>query len=343
MTAGTFRSVVFPERRKVEVRELPTSAVPAAGPGRIRCRALTSLVSTGTESFCLDGTFDDGTFWQEWVQYPFAPGYSMTSTVEAVGPGVAAIAVGDRVVTNSPHTELFLADAADAVVVPADVSDEQACWASLACTTQLGVRRAELTLGETVVVVGLGTLGQLVVQYLRLTGARRIIGVDPVPARLQLAEAGGATHLLQCDAATAAERVGEITSGEMADVAFDVTGHAAVLAPTTTMVRPMGRVVLLGDSPTPSRQQLGPRMVAGSVTLIGVHASSAPRVAGGRDPWTLAAMTELFFDYLRSGRMDVDRLHTHTFSPRRAEAIYDDLRRDRSGFLGVFLDWKGTT
>jgi threonine dehydrogenase-like Zn-dependent dehydrogenase len=343
MMAGTFRSIVFPERRKVEVRDLPTAAVPAPGPGRLRCRALTSLVSTGTESFCLDGTFDDGTFWQEWVQYPFAPGYSMTSTVQAVGPGVTAIAVGERVATSTPHTEVFLVDAAEAVVVPADVSDAQACWASLACTTQLGVRRAELVLGETVVVVGRGTLGQLVVQYLRLSGARRIIGVDPVQARLELAEAAGATHLLRCDAATAVERVHEITSGEMADVAFDVTGHAAVLAPTTTMVRPMGRVVLLGDSPTPSLQRLGPRMVAGSVTLIGVHASSAPGVASGTDPWTLPAMTALFFDYLRSGRMDVDHLHTHTFSPREAEAIYDNLRRDRSGFLGVFLDWKGTS
>jgi len=342
MMADTFRSIVFPERRQVEVRDLPTSIVPAPGPGQIRCRALTSLVSTGTESFCLDGTFDEGTFWQEWVQYPFAPGYSMTSTVEAVGPGVAAIAVGERVATSTPHTELFVADAARAVVVPADVSDEQACWASLACTTQLGVRRAELVLGETVVVVGLGTLGQLVVQYLRLSGARRIIGVDPVQARLDLAEAAGATHLLRCDAGAAVERVREISSGEMADVAFDVTGHAAVLAPTTTMVRPMGRVVLLGDSPTPSRQQLGPRMVAGSVTLIGIHASSAPEVATGRDPWTLAAMTRLFFDYLRSGRMNVDRLHTHAFSPREANAIYDNLRRDRSGFLGVFLDWRGT-
>src|SRR4029079_12471896 len=99
----------------------------------------------------------------------------------------------------------------------------------------------------------------------------RIIGVDPVQARLDLAEAAGATHLLLCDAGAAVERVREITSGEMADVALDVTGHAAVLAPTTTMVRPMGRVVLLGDSPTPSRQQLGPRMVAGSRAFIRAH------------------------------------------------------------------------
>lgn len=339
MTA-TFRSIVFPSRGLVEVRELPESAVPDPGPHEVRCRARTSLISTGTETFCLEGTFDDGTFWQEWVQYPFLPGYSMTAQVEAVGDAVTGVAVGDRVATSTPHEEVFLAAAADAVAVPADVSDDQACWASLACTTQLGVRRAQVELGETAVVVGLGVLGQLVVQYLRLSGARTIVAVDPVPARLDLARAGGATHTLALDAAAAVEAVRELTRGDMADVAFDITGHTAVLAPTTRLVRPLGRVVLLGDSPTPSRQQLGPRIVADSVSLIGVHASSAPQAPTLRDRWTLPAMTSLYFDLVRTARMDVDRLGTHRFSPQQAPAVYDALRADRTPYLGVYLDWR---
>ncbi len=242
--------------------------------------------------------------------------------------------------TSTPHEEVFLAAAAEAVAVPADVSDDQACWASLACTTQLGVRRAQVELGETAVVVGLGVLGQLVVQYLRLSGARTIVAVDPVPARLDLARAGGATHTLALDAAAAVEAVRELTRGDMADVAFDITGHTAVLAPTTRLVRPLGRVVLLGDSPTPSRQQLGPRIVADSVSLIGVHASSAPAAPTLRDRWTLPAMTSLYFDLVRTARMDVDRLGTHRFSPQQAPAVYDALRADRTPYLGVYLDWR---
>lgn len=338
MTAK-YRSIVFPDRGRVEVRELAECDVGKPGPHEIRCRARTSLISTGTETFCLDGTFDDGTFWQEWVQYPFLPGYSMTADVEAVGEAVTGISVGDRVATSTPHEEVFLAAAGEAVVVPDDVSDDQACWASLACTTQLGVRRAGLELGETAVVVGLGVLGQLVVQYLRLSGARRIIAIDPVPARLELARAGGATDSLALDATSAIPLVRALTDGEMADVAFDITGHAAVLAPTTRLVRQLGRVVLLGDSPTPSRQQLGPRIVADSISLIGVHASSAPETAAPRDRWTMPAMTALYFDLVRSARMDIDRLTTHRFAPEQAPEVYAALRADRTPYLGVYLDW----
>ncbi len=70
----------------------------------------------------------------------------------------------------------------------------------------------------------------------------------------------------------------QITGGAMVDVAFDITGHPAVLAPTTALVRQLGRVILLGDTPTPSRQHLGPRVVADSVSVLGVHASAAPDV-----------------------------------------------------------------
>lgn len=329
--------IVFPRARTVALAE---TDVREPGPGEVRCRALASLVSTGTESFCLDGTFDPDTFWQEWVQYPFAPGYSMTSRVVDIGPGVG-IAAGDRVATSTPHSSAFVVPAGDCIPVPDGVTDEQACWASLACTTQLGVRRAQLELGESAVVVGLGVLGQLVVQYLRLSGARRVIAIDTVGSRLAAAVTGGATHTIAADVVAAREVVRDITGGAMADVAFDITGHPAVLAPTTRLVHPLGRVILLGDTPTPSRQQLGPRIVADSVSVLGVHASAAPEVATLRDPWTLPAMASLFFDFVATGRMDVDSLASHRFTPYQAADVYEALRRDRSAYLGVFLDWTG--
>ena len=330
--------IVFPQARTVALVE---ADVPEPGLGEVRCRALSSLVSTGTESFCLTGTFDPDTFWQEWVQYPFAPGYSMTSRVVDVGPGVEGIAVGSRVATSTPHRSAFVVPASECILVPDGVTDEQACWTSLACTTQLGVRRAQLELGESAAVVGLGVLGQLVVQYLRLSGARRIIAIDSIGSRLAAAVAGGATHSVATDAGVARDAVHEITGGTMVDVAFDITGHPAVLAPTTRLVRQLGRVVLLGDTPTPSRQPIGPRIVADSVSVLGIHASAAPALPTLRDPWTLPAMAELFFELVAAGRMDVDSLATHRFTPDQAVGIYEALRQDRSSYLGVFLDWTG--
>ena len=115
-------------------------------------------------------------------------------------------------------------------------------------------------------------------------------------------------------------------------------------------------VTVLGSSPTAIRltallagMALVPAVLAlgwmlygrtaGLVSVLGVHASSAPEIATLRDPWSEAAMADLFFHLVESGRMDVDALTTHRFAPEQAAEVYDALRRDRSGFLGVFLDW----
>jgi hypothetical protein len=96
---------------------------------------------------------------------------------------------------------------------------------------------------------------------------------------------------------------------------------------------------LLGDTPLPSNQTLGPRVVADSVSILGVHASSAPETVSASDPWTLKVMTELYFDFISTNRMNVDSLITHRFTPYESVDVYEALRIDRSNFLGVLLDW----
>jgi 2-desacetyl-2-hydroxyethyl bacteriochlorophyllide A dehydrogenase len=329
-------NVVFPSPGEVRV---DVQEVTPLGATEVLCRATRSLLSTGTESFCLAGDFDAGTLWEEWVKYPFAPGYSMASVVVDVGSEVTRFRVGDRVASATPHAELFAVDERNAVRIPDDVTDEQACWMSLACTTQLGVRRAQLELGETVGVVGLGLLGQLVVQYLRLSGAARIVCIDTASERLELARENGATHVILASASDARQHVIDLTEGGMLDVVFDITGRHEVLAAASTLVRPLGRVILLGDTPSPSKQHLGPRIVGDSISILGVHASSAPEVATYRDRWTLQAMTELFFEFVGTGRMNVDALVSHRFGPSEAPDVYAELQVNRSAYLGVIFDW----
>ncbi len=330
------RGIVFPAPGVVELRQV---SEPVAGPGELVCRARVSLVSTGTETFCLAGRFDPETFWADWVSFPFAPGYSMAAVVEAVGDGVTGFAVGDRVAIPTPHTELVAVPATEAVPVPDGVSDEQACWASLAVTTQLGLRRARLELGSAVGVVGLGLLGQLTVRYLRLAGARRIVAIDTDERRLRLATTGGATHVVAELAGGAEGAVRAANDGELLDAVYDITGHPSAFAAASTLLRPLGKLVLVGDSPQPSSQYLGPRVVGDGLSIIGVHTATASSVVTGLDRWTPHAMARLFFDYLLDGRMEVDSLTTHRFSPVDAPEVYRRLAEDRSGYLGVYLDW----
>lgn len=329
------RYVVFPAPGVVAVAD---EEVPPPGPGEVRCRALASLVSTGTESACLRGEFDPGTNWADWVRYPFRPGYSMTGVVTETGDGVA-LRPGDRVASWAPHAERFVLPAADVYPVPDAVSDDAAAFTVLGSTTQLAVRRASLELGERVGVIGLGLLGQLLVQYCLLAGARAVVAIDLPGPRLDAALAHGATHGVALPAGEARDAVAAATDGRMLDVVFDATGHPAVLAAVVGLVRRLGRVVLVGDTPTPSRQALGPGVVSNAVAVLGIHATTRPAVADDFHPWSAGEIAALFLEYLAGGRMRVDDLVTDRRAPEDAPAVYEALARDRSGELGVVFDW----
>ena len=341
--------VVFPAARQVDVWE---EEVSAPGAGEVLCRAEKSLISIGTELHCLNGIFEPGTNWDDWVSYPFRPGYSMVGRVIAVGAGVEHIKVGDRLASydfHQQHYKIRLRDVAkrfdvpDGIapfVLPADISSEDGTWRSLACTAQNAVRRADFRFGEAVGVVGLGILGQLAVQYLAAGGAKTIVAIDTAPARLRLAEQHGATHGLQMDVRGAVDAVREITGGWMLDAVLEVTGVPAALAPSIQLLRRLGRLVLLGDTPTPSRQHLGPGVVSNSISIAGIHGYAMAEERNAFTPWTSEEMSRVFFTYLRRGTMRVSDLVTHRHSPADAAAVYSDLLAERRGALGVILDWE---
>lgn len=322
--------VLFPAPGVVSVT---SDDVPDPGADQILCAASTSLISIGTELACLAGHFDTRTFWSEWVSYPFTPGYCMVSVVEAAGSDTSFVP-GERVFTFTPHVSQFVCAAAEAVRIPDAVSDANAAWSSLAVTTQWAMRRSGFVFGENAMVVGLGPLGQLLVQYLRLAGARRIMAVDADASRVGLAEAHGATEVFVGD-------VGSLvgTHHGTCDVVFDVTGHAAVLAPASELVRRLGRLVLVGDAPQPSMQYLGPRIVADGISVIGVHAGTATNSATNSDPWSTPAMLELFYAYVTDGRIRLEALSTDVVRPSDIPEMYRTLRNNRQAHLGVTIDW----
>jgi threonine dehydrogenase-like Zn-dependent dehydrogenase len=265
----------------------------------------------------------------------------MAARVVAVGEGVTGLKEGDRVAGWIVHQQYFKAKPEQLYPVPDAIGDEEATWNCLAVTTQLGVRRAGHSLGENVAVVGLGMLGQLVVQYLVLSGARRIIAIDPVQSRLDMAKAHGATHTLALDVREARPAVEEITGGKLLDVVYDITGHPAVLAPCIPLLRKLGRIVLLGDTPNPTQQCLGPGVVSDSIAILGIHGSMTPEHPSEFNPWTRREIISLFFDYLMQGRMKVSDLVTHRYAPSEAPQVYAALRDRRSEFMGVLFDWTG--
>jgi threonine dehydrogenase-like Zn-dependent dehydrogenase len=125
----------------------------------------------------------------------------------------------------------------------------------------------------------------------------------------------------------------------MLDAVIDVTGSPSVLPHATRLVREFGRVVLLGDTTTPSLQSVGSRTVANSIAILGAHSFNHPRQYSVYDPWDNSEMAGLYFDYLRMGTMTVKDLITHRYPPNDAPALYKRLLVDSSPYLGIIYDW----
>ena len=309
------------------------------GPGQVLIRTRKTLISSGTECICYQRNFAPGTHWDKWVQYPFHPGYSSAGEVIAVGTEVEGLAPGQRIASRSRHAQLVLADAGRCLPVPDTLTDEEATWFGLASIVQNGVRRASHVLGDDVVVIGLGQLGQLVVQYARLGGARQIIAIDPAEARLALARNSGATSTLACSAGDALDIVQELTAGRLADVVYDVTGHPAVFPAALSMARRFGTVLLLGDSGTPQLQHLTGDVVTRGLRVVGAHDSNPPPTSTDYVYWSHAQMAALFFTYLSRRQMDVASLISRRFDARAAAEAYALLITERATTMGVILDW----
>jgi 2-desacetyl-2-hydroxyethyl bacteriochlorophyllide A dehydrogenase len=331
-------AVVFTGKEQAELSAEPLRA---PGPGEILVRATWSLISTGTECTLYGRRFEDGSRWQ--VNYPSKPGYSHAGVVEAVGPGVKTWKVGDRLVSANPHVQYLVVPEDDAGSgfrpIPDKVSDRDAAWAILGRIVQMGVRRAQHVLGENVVVVGLGPLGQLAVQYVRLTGPRCLIAIDPVQARVDMACSHGATHGLCLGIDDALAAVKEITAGRMANVVYDMTGNAKVFAASQQMLQVLGRQVLIGDTGFPSGQHISEAVITRSLTILGCMGPQAPVESNNWHYWSRSNMVDLFLQYLADGRMRVSDLNTHAFSPAEAQKAYQTLLYDRTRTMGTHFEW----
>ena len=329
-------NIIFIQKNKVAVIN---NEITGPGPCELLCKARKSLISTGTETLCLRGEFDPGTNWADWVKYPFAAGYSMQADVIAVGKNVHRYREGDRINATIPHVSLFCINEKDALPTPDYISDTDASFVLVSMTAQLGVRRADIKLGETAVVIGLGLIGLMTLQYLNLMGCRQVIAIDIAQTRLDMARKIGTAHIIEDVASNAVEQIRELTNGHMADIVFDATGHPAVLSQAVALCRRLGRVVLVGDTTHPNSQYVGPGVVSNSVSILGIHASCYPSEYTEFTQWSKAEMVSLLFEYIRQGKISMNSLITGIHDPLHAPEVYGELVNNRSKHIAELFDW----
>ncbi|WP_225336503.1 zinc-dependent alcohol dehydrogenase [Halomicrobium urmianum] len=328
-------TLVFPAERTVELqdRERPDPA-----DDEVLIETDTTMVSTGTEITVLSGDYPPESFWDDYGEYPFVTGYTNVGTVVEAGAD-AELDEGTRVASWTPHAASVTAAADECIPVPDDVSDAEAVPFAIAQIVANGLRRGRVDWGETVVVYGLGILGQLAVRLAHLAGVERVIGVDRSENRLSyLPSEPGITGVDAVDT-DPAEAVADLTDGAMADVVVEVTGNPDAIPDEFDVLRDQGRMVLLSSPHGETTLDFHDYVNAPSYEIIGAHQTSHPEYATPADPWTKERHADLFFTYQRQGRLDVDPLYSHVRDYEDAPELYRELLEDRTRAMGVRLEW----
>lgn len=267
-------------------------------------------------------------------------GYSLAGTVIAVGGGVDDLFPGDRVSCAGSqaafHAEVVSVPRNLVVATPDDVTDEAAATVALGAIALHGIRRAEPTMGETFVVIGLGMLGQLTARLLKASGIRTI-GADLDAARVAQAEAHGLDLALRGDD-EGETQVARLTGGVGADAVIVTAASASdqLLGAALRMCRRKGRVVLVGDVPiTFDRADVYAKEIDFRISSsYGPGRYDRAYEEGGLDypagyvRWTENRNMSAYLDLMAQGAVRIDDLLTTRFAIDDAASAYAALQSD---------------
>ncbi len=329
-------TVVFTEPRKVviEQRDVPS---PEAGEALIRTEL--TLISIGTELAILSHDVAPGSKWDRMCKYPATSGYCSVGEIVDVGGDVDRGRIGERVQSYGPHAKYVRQPVEMARPVHRDVRSEHAVFATMAEIAMQGVRRPAVRIGESVVVYGVGILGQLAVRFARLCGARPVLAVDVSARRLALLPDDPAVVAVNAQEEDVAARVKEATRGRMADVVIELTGAAALIPEELALLRTQGRLAVVSGVRGKTEIDFHDLCTCPSYSIIGVHNGSHPPFATLDNPWTKNRDVELFLDLVADGDIDVAPLISHREAFSEAPRLYEMLLDDRTQAMGVILDW----
>jgi predicted dehydrogenase/threonine dehydrogenase-like Zn-dependent dehydrogenase len=368
--------------QNVKTGELAVTDVPApvARPGFVLVRTAASLISAGTERLTVEAgqkslvsrAMDQPSLVKRVIEKArnegmlttfeavrsklgslLALGYSAAGTVSAVGDETTGFRVGDRVacagVGYASHAEVLSVPKNLCVRLPDDVNFEAGAFATVGAIALQGVRLAELTLGESVVVIGLGLIGQLTVQLLNAHGCR-VFGIDLDEEKIKLAKQFGADDASASDD-DAKRRVLEWSRGRGADAVLITAGTTSnePVELAGEISRPKGRVIVVGavGLNIPRKPYFDRELTFRISMSYGPGRYDPEYEERGHDypfgyvRWTEGRNIEAFLDLVSSGRVNVEPLITHRFKLEEGERAYQVITGEiDERYLGVLLQYE---
>ncbi len=248
--------------------------VPSEQKGHVLIKSHYSLVSKGTEKMLLEfgkaGWIEKARQQPEKVQQviskiksdglaptiqsvlqkldsPIPLGYCNAGEVIAVGPGVTEFKIGDRVVSNGPHSEYVSVGKNLVALIPEGIDYEEAVFTVIGSIALQGIRLISPGIGDVVVVQGLGLIGMLAVQLLKMNGCQ-VIGIDTDYNKVELAKKYGVQTFLSSSESNVVSQIMHLTGNHGADAVLITasTQSDELIAQSAQSCRKRGKIVLIG-------------------------------------------------------------------------------------------------
>jgi len=278
------------------------------------------------------------------MDQPIPLGYCNAGIVVEVGQGITDIQVGDRVVSNGPHAEMVAVPRNLCAKIPTGISDETAAFTVLGAIALEGIRLVAPTLGETVVVTGLGLIGLLCVQLLRANGCR-VIGIDFDSAKCELARSYGAETIDLYRGEDPLSAALQYSRGRGVDAVI-ITASTKSNDPVhqaAQMCRKRGRIVLVGVTGLElSRNDFYEKELSFQVSCSygpGRYDDNYEKrgldYPSGFVRWTEGRNFEAVLDMMATGSVSVDTLISHRYPFEKALDAYEQI--STGGALGIVL------
>ncbi|MFD4258858.1 bi-domain-containing oxidoreductase [Streptomyces sp. NPDC058534] len=281
-------------------------------------------------------------------------GYSLCGVVEQVGTGIEDVSVGDVVACagneHALHAELNWVPKNLYTRVPDGLAPRHAAFGTVGSIALQGVRRGEPQLGEVALVIGLGLIGQLVVQLLAASGVR-VVGVDPDPVRCELAERLGAAVCGDPSSTAVENSVAELTGGHGVDQVYLAAGGGSnePVELAARLSRDRGRVVDIGKCSLdlPWNAYYEKELDVRFSRSYGPGRYDPEYELEGRDypigyvRWTERRNLACFLDLVARGRVDVEPLVSHTADFDDAVETYQGLKDGDLKAVAVLFRYPG--
>ncbi|MDP6113968.1 MAG: zinc-binding dehydrogenase [Planctomycetota bacterium] len=273
--------------------------------------------------------------------HPLAQAGEAIAEVTEVGEDVEGVSVGDRYVSYCNYHEFHVIKPDAWTRLGRDVTPEAGISLPFSSTTLNCVRKANIQIGDNLLIIGQGPMGAMVTTWAAMAGAGRVIAVDKYPRRLEIARAMGATHTLNPADGDLGPPAKEMCDGIGPDIVIDAGNHPATLPLAMELARDKGRIVVLSWHTQPiTIEDITKDFYNKELDIIATRASGPSHAY--RSPylrWTGHENMELISRLMNEGRYDPSPIVTHQVGFADAVKAMNQLKNEPAETMKILVDW----